>query len=565
MPEWVAKGPGARPSAIAPPTSADRGASDSDGYLGRYLASSKTFTEQFPSDLGGGKGKLRGILVCPNLNLAEELCAAIETAGEISISLTIESYPTAPELLRAMRIHMPEILFMSFEAMEKARELVAILETAAPKLLILGVHSHSIPDIMREALRLGARDFLTPPFEQSALQQAAANLKALLRRTSESISFAPQVFSFLPSKAGVGTSTIAMNVSAAMSRPPDARALLADLDLSSGIQRFLLKLRTEHSVADALEFVHKIEDNLWQVLVTRLDDLDVLPAKHNTPHLRVNDAQIQGLIEFARSRYRVLCFDLSSNLERYSQAVMKESTRVLMVCTPELPSLQMARQKLAFLRTLGIERRVAIVLNRCDAATFTPNQVEQALGYPVIQWLPNDYLGVMDATLAGARVNARSLLGKSFVELAGKLLGRNTPAPAIESPEPLQFWSLATRALASRVRASRMPGAGSGARMIEAASSAGPVWSRKALKFLGAGPSPSVPQPDDKGLKPLLGSIGGDTAADHEAARLELRRKSLVSLLAVHRHHAASGSGRRLLAEAAADPKAQSGSLPAPQ
>ena len=37
MPDWVGKGPGARPSAIAPPASADRGVSDADGYLGRYF------------------------------------------------------------------------------------------------------------------------------------------------------------------------------------------------------------------------------------------------------------------------------------------------------------------------------------------------------------------------------------------------------------------------------------------------------------------------------------------------------------------------------------------------
>ena len=47
---------------------------------------------------------------------------------------------------------------------------------------------------------------------------------------------ATDIFAFLPSKAGAGTSTIALNVSAAMSRRPDTHVMLSDFDLNSGMK-----------------------------------------------------------------------------------------------------------------------------------------------------------------------------------------------------------------------------------------------------------------------------------------------------------------------------------------
>jgi Mrp family chromosome partitioning ATPase len=50
-----------------------------------------------------------------------------------------------------------------------------------------------------------------------------------------------------------GTSTIALNVSVAMSKLPNANVLLSDFDLNSGMVRFMLKLDNSYCVTDAAE------------------------------------------------------------------------------------------------------------------------------------------------------------------------------------------------------------------------------------------------------------------------------------------------------------------------
>jgi Flp pilus assembly CpaE family ATPase len=119
----------------------------------------------------------------------------------------------------------------------------------------------------------------------------------------------------------------------------------------------------------------------------------------------------------------VLCFDLSGNLEKYSIELMQESKRILLVCTPEIPSLHLTREKLAFLRECDLSDRVSIILNRVHKkALFTREQVEEMLGQRVSRTFPNDYHGINEAVAEGSVVAQGSPMGKCTEEFADSLL-----------------------------------------------------------------------------------------------------------------------------------------------
>ena len=144
--------------------------------------------------------------------------------------------------------------------------------------------------------------------------------------------------------------------------------------------------------------------------------------------MRIEATQIRHLIEFMRRNYRVLCFDLSGNLERYSLEIMHESKRIMLVCTPEIPSLHLAREKYMYLKHLDLGDRVCVLVNRCQKRPMiTPQQIEQLLGLPVHMTLPNDYHGVQRALTLGRCVDPTSDLGKQF-----QLLARSM----VEAPRP---------------------------------------------------------------------------------------------------------------------------------
>jgi pilus assembly protein CpaE len=368
---------------------------------------------------------LRSIVICPNQDLAAKLEAAVTATGEITVGRTIHRYPNAIDLVRTLRAHAPEMVFLSVESIDKAQEVVKLLNAEAENIQVIAIHSRVDAELLRQSMRAGVRDFLAEPFERKAILEAVVTVKALIERNPPAPDTTGQIFAFLPSKAGVGTSTIALNVSAALARRPNTHVLLSDFDLNSGMMRFMLKLKNEYSVIDAVENALRVDEHLWPQLVTSIDALDVLHAGRVNPSLRVEAAQIRALIDFARRNYQALCFDLSGNLERYSLEIMQDCKRILMVCTQEISSLHLAREKIAFLRTFDLDSRVSVILNRSlKKAVISKEQVEQLLGMPVLATFPNDYLRVNRSLTEGKWVDPDSDLGKAFVAFATELVER---------------------------------------------------------------------------------------------------------------------------------------------
>ena len=223
------------------------------------------------------------------------------------------------------------------------------------------------------------------------------------------------MLAFLPAKPGVGASTIALNTSIMLSKLPDTRTLLADFDLSCGMIAFLLQTESPYSVTSAVENAHQMDEDIWQKLVSSFGAMDILPAGHMEPGYRVDAGQIHALLEFARRNYEAICVDLSGLMEKFSIEILNEAREIFLVCTPEVPSLHLAREKLRVLRGLNLESRVRVVLNRVHHRALIPvSEVEKLLQLPVYLTLPNDYLGVHEAVTSGRHVDTASELGKGF-------------------------------------------------------------------------------------------------------------------------------------------------------
>lgn len=370
---------------------------------------------------------LRAIVICPDAELSSRLQRSVANLGEVTLCRAVTHYPDAVELVRTLRAHAPDVIFLSFENAEKATQIVRFMETEAKGVQTIAVDRNADAKNLRLIMRAGLREIVTDPFDKASLLEALKSVQSLLGSKPVEHAATDQIFSFVPSKAGVGASTLALNVSAALARRPDTRVLLSDFDLNSGMMRFLLKLQNQYSVSDAVEYTNTLDENLWPQMVTTFDRLDVLHAGRVNPNIRIEAANIRGLVAFMRRHYRALCFDHSGNLERYSLEIMQESRRILFVCTPEIPSLHLAREKLAFLKEMELENRVGIILNRTTKKPlFTKEQVEDVLKYPVIATIGNDYQGINRAVADGTWIEPKSEMGVQCAALAEILMDQKT-------------------------------------------------------------------------------------------------------------------------------------------
>ena len=151
-------------------------------------------------------------------------------------------------------------------------------------------------------------------------------------------------------------------------------------------------------------------------------------------------------MEFLRRNYQALCFDLSGNLERYSIEIMQDAKRILLVCTPEIPSLHLAREKIHYLTNFELDTRIAVILNRAGKkAVFNKAQVEEILGVPVAHAFPNDYFGVNRAMTAGTFLEPDSDLGKLFTQFAADLVERRDSSQKDGKRKFLEFFAVPSR------------------------------------------------------------------------------------------------------------------------
>ena len=220
---------------------------------------------------------LRSVIICPDRDFTESLVDFLSESGQIGVACKVSSYPNAFEMVRLVRLHAPQVIFLGMDMPASAAEVVATVEQNSPGTQFVAVHRSCDPSLLLEAMRLGMREFLTLPFGRQTYYEMITRLQEALAKNAPEIAFTDLVFSFLPAKAGVGTSTVALNASAAVSRHPDTNVLLCDLDLNSGMLRFMLKLDNQHSIVEAAERASSLDENLWPHLVTSVDRLTGAP------------------------------------------------------------------------------------------------------------------------------------------------------------------------------------------------------------------------------------------------------------------------------------------------
>jgi len=124
-------------------------------------------------------------------------------------------------------------------------------------------------------------------------------------------------------------------------------------------------------------------------------------------------------------------------MEKYSLELLRESGRIFLVATPEVPALHLGAEKLRFLRGLDLAGRVEILLNRSHARSLLSHQqIEDMLGAAIRTSIPNDYAAVHQAIMAGRPLSAETKLGRHFDELARSLL----ELPAISVSKKRKFF-----------------------------------------------------------------------------------------------------------------------------
>ena len=373
---------------------------------------------------------IRAVIICPDQGLSSRLRQALAEFRHVGIARVLDQYPNEVKLPAFLKASVPELIFLSVESVNDATDVALRIEEQLPGTPVVAVASAGTPSSMLNLIRSGIKDVLAPPFERKSLGELIRRMENLIESRSEAPIRNAPVFAFLPSKAGVGATTIAVNTAWALSRRPDTSVLLMDLDFNSGLVAFMTSLNAEFSVTEAAEYAPDMDETIWSRVVTSAGAMDVLPAGPPRPDIRIPTSHVRRLVEFAQRNYSVVCLDLSGMMEKYSVDVLHQANQIYLVCTQELPSLHLANTKMNFLRSQELDDRVSVLVNRSGhKRPLVPMaRIESVLGKKVFLDLPNDYEATTNALVHGKPVKTSSGLGMSFAKLAQSMLPGAPPS-----------------------------------------------------------------------------------------------------------------------------------------
>lgn len=309
----------------------------------------------------------------------------------------------------------------------KALELVGRVLAEHPRLPVIVLSGK--PDLLVQAYRLGAKSLLDNPVKVEDLLMALRNLS-----TGISLQRPPKgkIIALLPSRGGVGCTSLAVNLGCTLAADAKNQVVLLDLDFVTGAADVALDLVPEYRLGDLAGHLDKIDlPALRNSLAQDGSGLALLPRPARCQEIaQITADHIQRILSLLRITFSHVIVDLSKGWLPTDVRAMELADVILFVAELELGSIRNAVLLLASLADAGLADKIRVVMNRVGAdyggGSIDLAKAAEAMGRPIYWQMPNDYKSMMSAWNAGApliKVAPRSRVQQAIAALAADLCG----------------------------------------------------------------------------------------------------------------------------------------------
>ena len=339
---------------------------------------------------------------------------------------TCASFPVGASdpVARRVRAANPDVTLIDIPGDNPSPALRAIelLHQEMPEGAIFAIGNLHQPQVIVNAMRAGAREFIERPTNTTDLLEAFVRLTTAQRRIRQE---GPRgkVFCVINAKGGNGATTVAVNLGLALQASHGQTALV---DLAPlGHAALHMNLKPVFNVADATRNLHRMDASLLESFMTRHSGGMQLLAGMNVPAaIDPSTAEFVRLFDMMVTHYRYVVVDASSRFDATSRLIANLSETVLLVACTDVASLWSAARVQQYLGETGSRERVRLVLNRFRKVPgFSEADAEAAVGAKLLWRVPNQYFAVSSAIDRGTPVMDQrgSEIARCFAGLAQEL------------------------------------------------------------------------------------------------------------------------------------------------
>ena len=266
---------------------------------------------------------------------------------------------------------------------------------------------------VRRAMVAGAMDYLMYPLSDrivgeailTALDRAAPRTQAApgsapvagATPTPAATNAAPaagMVITVFGAKGGIGKTTIATNLSAALAHASNASVALVDIDTRFGDVAIMLDSTIESTIVDVARDIEKLDRNsIRRYLTTHRSGVSLLPAPMDPAGWDdVYPVHIEKIVNLLAQTHDYVILDTPGAFNDNVAAALEVATVVLLVTSLDMASIKNTSVMLSMMRSYDFpEEKVRLTVNHSNMANSVKEaDIARTLDYQIFWSIPYD-------------------------------------------------------------------------------------------------------------------------------------------------------------------------------
>lgn len=297
----------------------------------------------------------------------------------------------------------PDILIVndSLKVMRGLR-VSELVKLGAPEVKTIIIGERPTREILHQAMRSGAREYLEESIPPERLVSAILELAALddTRHIPEYQAVAdpqkvPRVIVVTGAKGGIGKSTIATNLAVGLAKHTRDKVALVDLYTQFGDISAMLNLVPKHTIVDLLPYVDELDAQLLDDhMIEHESGVKALVGSTEPVALEAIPVPlIEAILNVLRLNFRFVVIDMPPFLHDTHLYVLSYCSILLLVANLfDVTTVSDAKKFFQAVEGKYIPKeKIHLVLNRSSKFNrLVASDVTKALDHPIAAQIPND-------------------------------------------------------------------------------------------------------------------------------------------------------------------------------